>query len=205
MTRSSRAALLSLALIVLVAGVIACKKKGPAEPAMANVTFQIDQASCGSVNSSPIVDVFVDGVNVGTVYNIDTPNSRLVRQVTVGSHTLQATGSRGASYPSTVVDVPEAGYTVTLICTVALTANVVFQIQQSSCGTTHSSPIVDVFIDGANVGTIYNVDTPNSRLTFPVTLGNHTLSATGSRGASYPATVVNVTISGFTVPLVCTS
>lgn len=84
--------------------------------------------------------------------------------------------------------------------------SIVFQIDSASCGLTPSSPIVDAFIDGVNVATIYNVTTPNSRATRAVVPGPHTVQATGSRGASYPLTNVNVT-SGSTVniPLVCTS
>ena len=82
------------------------------------IIFQIDAATCGVTPSSPIVDAFIDGLNVATIYNVTTSNSRAVRSVNAGVHAVRVTGSRGAEYPLTNVNVAAGSLTtITVFCT----------------------------------------------------------------------------------------
>lgn len=82
------------------------------------IVFKIDQPSCGTTSSSPIIDAYIDGVNVATVYNQITPGNQASRTVSVGVHAVQVLGSRGANYSLTNLNIG-AGVTVTLtlVCT----------------------------------------------------------------------------------------
>ncbi len=87
-------------------------------PTTGNLIFKIDAASCGTTPSSPIVDVFIDGNNVGTIYNVTTPNSQISRTVSTGMHTVEVNGSRGAAYPLTNLNIGTGvAVTITLSCT----------------------------------------------------------------------------------------
>jgi hypothetical protein len=90
---------------------------GQKPPTHATVTFTIDHASCGTEQSSPIVDVFIDATLVGTIYNMATPGSSLAQSVTIGTHRLEAKGSRGASFGPNDVKVSAAGFSLLLMCT----------------------------------------------------------------------------------------
>jgi len=84
------------------------------------VRFQIDQATCGSAQSNPVVDIFVD-VPVTkpptlTLYNGSSHSSGTLN-ITVGNHTLQVQGGgRTNNFGPVPMVVTTAGLNYVLTC-----------------------------------------------------------------------------------------
>ena len=81
------------------------------------ISFRIDTASCGFGNSNPIVDVYIDEVYSGTIYNQVTPSNQVNRSVSAGNHTVRMSSGRG-TFPLTNISLGSgATYIATLVCT----------------------------------------------------------------------------------------
>jgi hypothetical protein len=84
-------------------------------PTTAIVIFQIDQASCGTANNDPIVNLLVDGAFGGTLVN--GTQSSVADTVSIGTHTFQATGPRGTSFGPVSEIITAAGARFLVTCT----------------------------------------------------------------------------------------
>ncbi len=182
-----------------------------------NTTLDFELSRSAFTVSGTVTDTTSGGVLPGVEVRITGGSSPNFGKATVtdaaGRYTIPNVAAERIvmEASATGYQVSAASPTVTANSTVDFRLNrlgpstgvITFRIDHESCGTTPSSPIVDVFIDDNNVGTIYNVTTPGSAVSRTVSTGPHTVAASGGRGASYPLTNVNV-IGMLTIPLVCT-
>jgi hypothetical protein len=172
---------------------------GTPQPATTGILRVKVDASCSGNDSN--IQVSVDSAFLGTAQPGDGGVSKTV---SVGDHSVSATGQRGTHWGPTSVTVGAAGFELTLRCAGTpapspqpTSATLRVQVDGNCAGKAAN---IEVSIDGLFAGT---TQPGSSGVSKSVSIGNHTIFGKASNGTTWPTFTVAVPGNGFVSNLTC--
>jgi hypothetical protein len=171
----------------------------PAPPTASSAILRVTvDSNCSGRDSN--IQVYIDGSYVGLAQPGD---SGVSKTVSIGDHTVSATGQGGTQWSPSTRSVPAAGYSLNLTCNTTVpppqptTATLRVQVDANCTGKAAN---VEVSIDGLSAGTTQPGSTGISKV---VSVGNHTIFGRASNGTTWPTFTVAVSSGGHNQNLTC--